>query len=51
MSSSTRLKKELEGLQKDPPANCSAGPLTENIYEWDEAAYQADNTQGWVERN
>ena len=33
MSSSTRLKKELEGLQKDPPANCSAGPLTENIYE------------------
>ena len=35
MSSSIRLKKELEGLEKDPPANCSAGPINGNVFEWE----------------
>jgi len=29
-----RLKKELELLEKDPPMNCSAGPIGENLMEW-----------------
>lgn len=30
-----RLKKELEELQNDPPSNCSAGPIDNNIYKWE----------------
>lgn len=29
-----RIKKELEELNKDPPANCSAGSLDDNIFQW-----------------
>lgn len=29
-----RIKKELEEIQKEPPSNCSAGPLPNNIKEW-----------------
>lgn len=30
-----RIKKELEEISKEPPSNCSAGPINpDNIFEW-----------------
>tara|TARA_B100000927_G_C16198737_1_gene362597 strand:- start:73 stop:516 length:444 start_codon:yes stop_codon:yes gene_type:complete len=29
-----RLNKELKDIKDDPPANCSAGPSGENMFEW-----------------
>ena len=30
-----RIKKELEEISKEPPSNCSAGPIdTNNIFDW-----------------
>ena len=30
-----RIKKELEEIQKEPPTNCSAGPINENLLDWE----------------
>ena len=29
-----RLQKELKEINKDPPVNCSAGPVNDNIMKW-----------------
>ena len=34
VSSFCRILKELAEISLDPPCNCSAGPKTDNIFEW-----------------
>jgi len=35
MTSLRRLTKELQEIRKDPPLNISAGPINDNLFEWE----------------
>uniref|UniRef100_A0A6C0E9Y0 UBC core domain-containing protein n=1 Tax=viral metagenome TaxID=1070528 RepID=A0A6C0E9Y0_9ZZZZ len=30
-----RINRELEDIKKDPPSNCSAGPIDDDMYHWE----------------
>ncbi len=44
MSSTLRLQREIQELQKNPPENCSAGPKDTNMYHWIAQIYGPENT-------
>uniref|UniRef100_A0A6C0B2V5 UBC core domain-containing protein n=1 Tax=viral metagenome TaxID=1070528 RepID=A0A6C0B2V5_9ZZZZ len=44
MAALTRLRRELENLEKDPPPNCTAKPLGDNLFHWTAQIYGPSET-------
>lgn len=44
MAALTRLRRELENLNKDPPPNCTAKPCGDNLFHWEAQIYGPSDT-------
>ena len=44
MSGLTRLRKELENLNKEPDSNCVASPCGDNLFKWKAQIYGPEGT-------
>jgi ubiquitin-conjugating enzyme E2 D/E len=39
-----RIHRELEDIKKDPPSNCSAGPVNDDMYQWEASIFGPQGT-------
>ena len=44
MSGTIRLTREIEDIRKNPPSNCSAQPVDDNIYHWKAQLFGPEGT-------
>ena len=44
MAASRRIIKEIDDISKDPPSNCTAGPIDGNIYLWEGMIFGPDDS-------